>query len=63
MDLEHMGQADLAALARETTATESALLRARKSVQDDVEIKRLRRIGQLLGRFAKDEDEFESPSA
>jgi hypothetical protein len=56
IDLEHLTQKDVEGLARDTAATESALHRARKSVQDDVEIKRLRRLGQSLGRFTKDED-------
>jgi hypothetical protein len=61
VDLEHLTQKDVEALVRETAATESALQRAQRSVQEDAEIKRLRRIGQLLGRFVKDEEDLAPP--
>jgi hypothetical protein len=52
IDLAQLTQEDIDALAPETALTEFALQRARKAVQDDPEIERLRKIGQLLGRFS-----------
>jgi hypothetical protein len=58
IDLEHLTQKDVEALARDTAVTVPALQRDQKRFQDDVEIKRLRSLGQSLGRFTRDEDEI-----
>lgn len=62
MDLEPLTQEDVEALVSETSATKYALKRAQESVQNDAEIKRLRALGQVLGRFWEKEDEPRPPA-
>jgi hypothetical protein len=50
-DLEPLTQEDINALPLETTVTKIALERAQNSIKNDAEIKRLREVGQVLGRF------------
>jgi hypothetical protein len=56
IDLEPLTDEDIVALSAESSATKSALERARESVRDNLEIRRLRLAGELLGRFWHDED-------
>jgi hypothetical protein len=46
----------------EATVSKVALERARDSVKNDAEIKRLRELGQLLGRFWQREDDSALPT-
>lgn len=57
IDLEPLTPADIDALPLETTVTKVALERAHNAVKNDVEIKRLREVGQLVGRFWRRDDE------
>jgi hypothetical protein len=57
IELEALTEKEIEQLPLETTVTKVALERARKSVKDDAEIKRLREVGQLLGRFWQREDD------
>jgi hypothetical protein len=50
-DLELLSEENLEILVTETSATKFALERAREAVQNDAEIKRMRLLGQTLGRF------------
>jgi hypothetical protein len=61
IDLEQLTQEDIEILAAETASTRSALLRALAAAKQDTEIKRLRTVGELLGRFTEVEDEFAPP--
>ncbi len=61
MDLEALTPEDVQALISETPATKYALTRARESVQNDAEIKRLRTLGQVLSRFWERQDETVPP--
>lgn len=56
LDLEHLKESDFQALSQDTAITESALQRAQIALKNSEEIKRLRRVGELLGQFTKDED-------
>jgi hypothetical protein len=56
LDLEHLKESDFQALSQDTAITESALQRAQIALKNSEEIKRLRRVGKLLGQFTKDED-------
>jgi hypothetical protein len=58
VDLDQLTQEDIEILAAETASTRSALQRALVSAKSDPEIRRLRAVGQLLGRFTEKEDEF-----
>jgi hypothetical protein len=58
LDLEHLKPNDFQTLARDTAITESALQRAQKALENSDEIRRLRRVGNLLGQFTKDQDEL-----
>ena len=51
IDLELLNEEDIDALAAETVATKSALIRARNSVKNDSEIKRLCAVVRKLGHF------------
>ena len=57
IDLEPLTQADIEALPLETTVTKVALERAHNALKNDAEIKRLREVGQLVGRFWRRDDE------
>ena len=52
IDLAQLTPEDIDTLAPETALTKFALQRAQKAVQDDPEIERLRKIGQLMSRFS-----------
>jgi hypothetical protein len=54
LDLACLNGQDFQALAKDTGVTESALQRAQIAMQNSDEIKRLERVGQLLGQFTKD---------
>jgi hypothetical protein len=58
-DLELLSEEGVEVLVSETAATRFALGRAREAVQNDAEIKRLRRLEQLLGHFWEDEEKPE----
>ena len=57
IELEPLTAEDIEELPLQTSVTKIALERAQKSVKDDAEIKRLREVGQLLGRFWQSEEE------
>ncbi len=61
IDLEHLTQENIEALAPETALTKSALERARESIKTDAEIERLREVGMLLGKFVEKKDELARP--
>ncbi|MGK7872764.1 MAG: hypothetical protein AB4426_05460 [Xenococcaceae cyanobacterium] len=52
ISLESLTEDDIEALARESTLNKSALERAQKSIKNDPEIKRLCKVGLLLGEFS-----------
>ncbi|MEE9170268.1 MAG: hypothetical protein V3U73_10905 [bacterium] len=55
VDLKDLKNKDLDALAKETSVTKSALLRAKEFITNDKEIDDLRYVGVKLGRFRKEE--------
>ena len=57
IDLEPLTDEEIEQLPLDTTVTKVALERARNSVKDNAEIKRLRELGQLLGKFWEHEDD------
>ncbi len=57
LDIEYLDANDFQTLAQDTSITEAALQRAQIALQNSDEIKRLGRIGRLLGQFTKEKDE------
>jgi hypothetical protein len=57
IELEPLTAEDIEALPLQTSVTKIALERAQKSVKDDADIKRLREVGKVLGRFWQGEEE------
>jgi hypothetical protein len=58
LDLEHLTDEDIASLSAETSATKSALERARTSIKDNIDIKRLQRAGETIGHFWQDQEKL-----
>lgn len=61
VDLEHLTEEDIETLPAETSVTKHALQWARDAVTNDVEIKRLREVGLLLGTFWPRQDDLPPP--
>lgn len=59
VDLEPLSDDEIAQLPLDTTVTKVALERARNAMKSSEEIKRLREVGQLLGRFWQRQDDLE----
>ncbi len=57
IDLEPLTEEQIAQLPLDTAVTRVALERARHAIKNDAEIKRLREVGQLLGKFWQREDD------
>lgn len=57
IDLEPLSDDEIAQLPLDTTVTKVSLERARNSIKNNPEVKRLRELGQLLGRFWQRESE------
>ncbi|UCD36693.1 MAG: hypothetical protein JSW54_07555 [Fidelibacterota bacterium] len=61
LDLKRLAPQDIPALAEETATTKPALERAKESIEHDIEIERLCKVGLLLSRYSAIKDE-ELPS-
>lgn len=63
VDLESLTQPEIEALPSDTRVTATVLLRARESVKKDLEVDRLRAIGQMLGVFSnRDKGRMAAPA-